>query len=200
MCLERGSSVPQRGGDRIPPETRPWENPDALRVGELLVIEFSGRERSAAPARGADQDGRPNHPAEHRGRWKLPAKPAGDLEDAIHNLYVPNYYRYLTVIVRNEGRFFYVKGQVRNPNQYPYIKEMTVLKAIAVAGDFTDFAKKTKVLVTRADGRKVTVNCIKAMRDDRSICRSIPTIPSRCRAGTFESPDRIPVWQERPIR
>ena len=131
-----------------------------------MVIEFSGV--NDPPPRHEERikmDGRITLPS--IGAVEAAGKTRGELQDTIHNLYVPNYYRYLTVIVRNEGRFFYVKGQVRNPNQYPYIKEMTVLKAIAVAGDFTDFAKKTKVQVTRADGRKVTVNCIKAMRDDR---------------------------------
>jgi protein involved in polysaccharide export with SLBB domain len=149
----------------------PSENPDAmrtdaLRVGELLVIEYSGVS---------------DPPPHHEERIKLNGKitlpslgevdaagiTRGELEQKIHDLYVPNYYRQLTVIVRNEGRFFYVGGQVKNPSQYPYLKEMTVLKAIATAGDFTDFAKKTKVLVTRADGRKIIVNCIKAQRDPR---------------------------------
>ena len=58
----------------------------------------------------------------------------------------------LTVIVRNEGRFFYVRGQVKNPNQFPYLKEMTVTKAIAAAGDFTDFAKKNQG--SRDSGRR----------------------------------------------
>ena len=56
----------------------------------------------------------------------------------------------------------------------PYLKEMTVLKAIATAGDFTDFAKKTKVQVTRADGRKINVNCVKAQRDPKL---DVPVFP-----------------------
>jgi polysaccharide export outer membrane protein len=158
------------------------ESVDALRVGELIVIEFSGPE--LPPPRHEERiktDGRVTLPS--IGPVQAAGKTRGDLEQTIHDLYVPNYYTRLTVTVRNEGRFFYVKGQVKNPNQFPYLKEMTVLKAIATAGDFTDFAKKSKVLVTRADGRKVTVNCIKALRDNNL---DLPIYPD----DTIEVPRR----------
>ena len=38
-----------------------------------------------------------------------------------------------------------------------------MLKAIASAGGFTDFANKKKVKLTRVDGRTQTVNCVKAL-------------------------------------
>ena len=158
------------------------QSPDSLRVGEMILVEFSGV--SDPPPRHEERiktDGRITLPS--IGAVDAAGKTRGELEQAIHDRYVPNYYRQLTVIVRNEGRFFYVKGQVKSPNQYPYLKEMTLLRAIATAGDFTDFAKKTKVLVTRADGRKITVNCIKALRDDKL---DIPIFPD----DTIEVPRR----------
>jgi polysaccharide export outer membrane protein len=144
----------------------PVESVDALRVGELILIEFSGV--GDPPPRHEERiktDGFVTLPS--IGRVEAAGKTRGELEEAIHNLYVPNYYRQLTVIVRNEGRYFYVRGQVKNPNQFQYVKEMTVTKAIATAGDFTDFAKKKDVLVTRSDGRKIKVNCIKALKDSK---------------------------------
>jgi protein involved in polysaccharide export with SLBB domain len=141
------------------------EGVDALRVGELILIEFSGVE--VPPPRHEERikiDGNitlPNLAEPIRAAGKT----RGELEEEIHKRYVPAYYQRLTVIVRNEGRYFYVKGQVKNPNQFMYMKEMTVLRAIATAGDFTDFAKKTQVQVTRADGRKLTVNCNKALHN-----------------------------------
>lgn len=48
------------------------------------------------------------------------------------------------------------------PSRHPYLGEMTLLKAIASAGDFTDFANKKKVEITRANGQKLRVNCVKA--------------------------------------
>lgn len=175
------NSVPAADGHRSASE-RPWENPDALRVGELIVIEFSGV--SDPPPRHEERiktDGHVTLPS--IGPVQAAGLTRGALEKAIHDKYVPNYYRQLTVIVRNEGRFFYVKGQVNNPGQFPYLKEMTVLKAVAVAGDFTDFAKKTRVVVTRADGRKFTVNCIKAQGDSRL---DLPIFPD----DTIEVPRR----------
>lgn len=158
------------------------QTPDSLRVGEMILVEYSGV--GDPPPRHEERiktDGRITLPS--IGAIEAAGKTRGELEQAIHDRYVPNYYRQLTVIVRNEGRFYYVKGQVKAPNQYPYIKEMTVLRAIATAGDFTDFAKKTQVMVTRADGRKITVNCIKALRDDKL---DIPIFPD----DTIEVPRR----------
>jgi polysaccharide biosynthesis/export protein VpsN len=161
---------------------RPMEGPDALRVGELIVIEFSGV--TDPPPRHEERikiDGRITLPMV--GSIQAAGKSRGELEEEIHKLYVPRFYQRLTVVLRNEGRFFYVKGQVNNPNQFAYYKEMTLLKAIAAAGDFTDFAKKTRVQVTRADGRKLTVNCIKAL-DDHKL--DIPIYPD----DTIEVPRR----------
>jgi protein involved in polysaccharide export with SLBB domain len=42
---------------------------------------------------------------------------------------------------------------------------MTVTKAIAAAGDFDDFANRKNVQLIRANGKRSTVNCIKALAD-----------------------------------
>lgn len=94
-------------------------------------------------------------------------KTKGQLQDEIHALYVPKYYRRLTVNIKTEDRFFFVGGEVKQPGRQLYIGEMTVLKAIQSAGDFTDFAKKKKVELTRANGQKATINCEKARRDPK---------------------------------
>jgi polysaccharide biosynthesis/export protein VpsN len=169
-------------GGRSPAEAALSQSPDTLRAGELILIEFSGV--ADPPPRHEERikmDGRITLPS--LGPVEAAGKTRGELEQTIHDRYVPNFYRQLTVTVRNEGRFFYVKGQVKNPNQFQYLKEMTVLRAIAAAGDFTDFAKKTQVLVTRADGRKITVNCLKAIRDNKL---DIPIYPD----DTIEVPRR----------
>jgi polysaccharide export outer membrane protein len=84
------------------------------------------------------------------------------LEKEIHERYVPKQYTHLTPTVRFQDRFFFVNGEVRNPYRYVYSTELTVLKAIATAGGFTDYAKRTKVVVTRVSGKQETVNCDKA--------------------------------------
>src|SRR5438552_16782395 len=40
-------------------------------------------------------------------------------------------------------RWYFVRGEVRSPNRYPFVGPTTVLKAISAAGDLTDFAKHT---------------------------------------------------------
>ena len=175
-CASSGSA-PGAGG-ALPSR----EGVDLLRIGELVAIEFSGV--TDPPPRHEERiktDGMITLPSV--GAVQAAGKTRGQLEEDIHNLYVPRYYKQLAVVVRNEGRFFYVNGQVRSPNQYPYLKEMTVLKAIATAGGFTDFSKKSKVLVTRADGRKITVNCDKALRNPKL---DIPIYPD----DTIEVPRR----------
>ena len=42
---------------------------------------------------------------------------------------------------------------------------MTVTKAITTAGDFTDFSNHKKVWLIRANGQRIKVNCIEALRN-----------------------------------
>jgi len=46
-------------------------------------------------------------------------------------------------------RPFFVLGEVTFPGQYPYVPNMTVENAIAIAGGFTPRATKDKVTITR---------------------------------------------------
>ena len=61
-----------------------------------------------------------------------------------------------------KSRFFFVTGEVRGPNRYEYSTDLTVLKAITTAGGFTDYAKPSAVVVTRANGEQSKVDCKKA--------------------------------------
>ena len=46
-------------------------------------------------------------------------------------------------------RPFFILGEVAAPGQYPYVPNMTVENAIAIAGGFTPRASKDKVTITR---------------------------------------------------
>jgi protein involved in polysaccharide export with SLBB domain len=93
-------------------------------------------------------------------------KTAGELQKEIHRLYVPTYFPELTVTVQGETTYFYVDGEVRSPGQKEYPGEMTIVKAISVAGGFTDFAKKTNVRLARG-GHTQVINVDKAQSDPR---------------------------------
>ena len=47
-------------------------------------------------------------------------------------------------------RPFFILGEVTTPGQYPYVADMTVEKAIAIAGGFAPRADKNKVELTRS--------------------------------------------------
>jgi polysaccharide export outer membrane protein len=48
-----------------------------------------------------------------------------------------------------EYRPFFILGEVKNPGSYPYIPDMTVLTAVAIAGGFTFRASDDEVSITR---------------------------------------------------
>jgi protein involved in polysaccharide export with SLBB domain len=78
---------------------------------------------------------------------------------------VPKYYKYLTVTITPMLQFYFVGGEVRSPGRYEHVGKMTVRKALQSAGDFTDFANKKKVKLTRTTGEKHTINAIKALNN-----------------------------------
>ncbi|HEY2082231.1 MAG TPA: polysaccharide biosynthesis/export family protein [Verrucomicrobiae bacterium] len=93
-------------------------------------------------------------------------KTAGQLQKEIHDLYVPKYYTDLNVTVKGETSYFYVDGEVVNRGAKEYPGDMTIVKAISVAGGFTDFAKKSKVRLTRG-GHTETIDVARAIKDPR---------------------------------
>jgi len=98
--------------------------------------------------------------------FQAAGKTRSELEKEIRDAYVPSYFRHMTatIKVKEESRLYYVGGQVRAPGRYPYLSRTTVLKAIQAAGDFTDFANRKKVKVTRSDGKTtVMVNTTKVL-------------------------------------
>jgi polysaccharide biosynthesis/export protein VpsN len=93
------------------------------------------------------------------GSVKAAGKTPGELEDTIRALYVPRIYKHLNVTVKaGNERVYYVRGEVRRPDRFIYSSGITVSKAITSAGDFTDFADRTDVVLTRADGRRFELN------------------------------------------
>jgi polysaccharide biosynthesis/export protein VpsN len=50
-----------------------------------------------------------------------------------------------------KGRPYYILGEVNRAGEYPYTSGLTVMNAIAAAGDFTYRADKKKIMVTSGD-------------------------------------------------
>jgi polysaccharide export outer membrane protein len=161
-----GTNSPPKTAGSFPQAT----NTDIpLQVGDKLRIELSGIPDPPLPI---DQD------IKGDGSITLPfierviaaGKTPIELEKEISSLYVTNWYKHISVTVTPVARFFYVGGDV-NPNgsggRVPYTGPITVLGAIWAAGDFSPFADKKHVQITRLNGAKVIVNCVKAIRDPR---------------------------------
>ena len=137
---------------------------DRFAIGDLVRVIFSGTIEAIQPhEERIKDDGTITLPL--IGAVKADGKTPGELQKAITSAYVPDYYKRLTVTVTSSQRVYYVGGQVRAPNRQEYLGTTTVTKAIQSAGDFTDFADRRNVLLTRADGKKFTVNCLKAAKD-----------------------------------
>ena len=100
-------------------------------------------------------------------------KTRSDLEREIRARYVPDYYVNLTVTVKRD-QYYYVGGEVKMPGQLAHPGEMTVLKAIAAAQGFTDFANRHKVRLIHADGKSVIVDCDAALEDPSLDLRVYP--------------------------
>jgi polysaccharide export outer membrane protein len=98
------------------------------------------------------------------GAVKAAGRTAAELQKDIHDAYVPKYYLRMTVTVQGQERFYYVGGEVKAPNRYLWVGEITLTKAIQTASDFTDWAQKKKVTITRADGKAVgPINCVRVL-------------------------------------
>jgi len=65
----------------------------------------------------------------------------------------------VTVSDPTKTHFYSIDGEVKRPDHQIYTNRVSVLKAIALAGGFTDFAGKGAVVLTRADGNKQVINC-----------------------------------------
>ena len=150
-------------------------NVDDIRVGDTITITISDTPTVITPIdERVKSDGTiillQNQTFEAAGKKR------GELEKEIRDRYVPDFFRTMTVSVRHQpqSQFYFVGGEVKRPDRQVYIGRMTVLKAIQSAGDFTDFARKSKVQLTRADGRTFHINWYKAQKDPKQDLEVFP--------------------------
>jgi protein involved in polysaccharide export with SLBB domain len=137
---------------------------ETLREGDSLIIIFSDLNPAPPPFEERIND-QGNITLLYNQTFHAAGKNRGELEKEIRERYVPKYYKYMTPNVKPQERFYFVDGEVKVPARQLYVNRMTVTKAIGSCGDFTDFANKKKVRLTRGDGRILIVNCVKALSD-----------------------------------
>jgi polysaccharide biosynthesis/export protein len=85
-------------------------------------------------------------------RGKTPAGLAADISARLRNGYI----REPSVAVEVETyRPFFILGEVAAPGQYPYVPNMSVESAVAIAGGFSPRAKRDSVTLTHNAGRMI---------------------------------------------
>lgn len=85
-------------------------------------------------------------------RGKTPAGLAADISARLRNGYI----REPSVAVEVETyRPFFILGEVAAPGQYPYVPNMSVESAVAIAGGFSPRAKRDSVTLTHNASRTV---------------------------------------------
>jgi polysaccharide biosynthesis/export protein VpsN len=140
---------------------------DQLFRGDRITIVFSGPPNPPPPhVEQIRSDGYISPPL-LPGSVQAAGRTIGDLQQELHQRYVPDYFRTLTITVKAEERFFFVGGHVISPGRQPYLSGMTLTKAIQVAGDFTIWAAKGNVQITRTDGRTEEHDVNAILRDPR---------------------------------
>jgi polysaccharide export outer membrane protein len=161
---------------------------DSLHVGDVLTIEFSDMPVTVDKREERIKEDGTITLLEGK-TFVAAGKTRGQLEKEIHDSYVPLFYIKMTVSIRQQKdtQFYYVRGEVKMPNRQIYISRIKLLQAIASSGDFTDFARKRAVLLTRANGQKQTINCIKARKDPELNVEIFP-------GDIIDVPRRGPLW------
>jgi protein involved in polysaccharide export with SLBB domain len=140
-----------------------------LQIGDSLTVYLTGTPGQAIPPSEFVLSG--------AGHINLPlldtnipaiGKSPHELEQIIHDLYVPKYFTTISVTVTPGPRFFYVSGAINGAGvggKQLYTGYVTVLRAIATAGGFNDYAAQRRVQLTRQDGKIYYINCKKALKD-----------------------------------
>ena len=81
-------------------------------------------------------------------RGRTPARLAADITAKLRNGFI----REPSVAVEIEAyRPFFILGEVAAPGQYPYVPNMTVESAVAIAGGFSPRARRDRVTLTHTD-------------------------------------------------
>jgi polysaccharide export outer membrane protein len=83
-------------------------------------------------------------------RGRTPAGLAAEITAKLRDGYI----RDPSVAVEIESyRPFFILGEVQAPGQYPYVPNMSVESAVAIAGGFSPRARRDSVTLTHTDGR-----------------------------------------------
>src|SRR6202171_575957 len=141
LCLAAGAGLaqPADGGYRLGP-------------GDRIIIKVFGEEDLSMDFR-LNDSGRLNYP--FLGELVVEGLTVAELEQRITRGLKDSYLRDPAVTISiAEYRPFFLKGEVRNPGGIPYQPKLTVERAIAIGGGFTERASRSKIEIIRASDPK----------------------------------------------
>lgn len=128
-----------------------------LGASDLLQITVFGEEDLSVERR-VNSRGTISYPL--LGKIHVQGMTVNEVEDELTNLLKGDYLVNPKVnVVIKEYRKFYVRGEVKDPGAFPYVPGLTLDKAIAIAGGFTERASQKNLTVSReqADGTRKEV-------------------------------------------
>jgi polysaccharide biosynthesis/export protein VpsN len=157
-CATTDGPSPEGASGMVPFDSTNIVNSAVIRPGEQLTIELL----DIAPATKVEQavadDGTITLPLLSE-RIQAAGKKVAELQDHIRELYISKkFYKRMTVNIKRENRYYFVRGQVKSPRQAPWTGDIRLSGAISAAGDFTDYADKKNIEIIRSNGVKVKVN------------------------------------------
>ncbi|MBV9463405.1 MAG: polysaccharide biosynthesis/export family protein, partial [Verrucomicrobiae bacterium] len=123
---------------------------EKIRAGDEVLIRISGT--------GTSTDSVYSETVSEGGTISLPylqgvaavGKTPSQLSEELKKAYVDGgFFRDVNVTSSLKDRFFYIRGEVRNSGRFLWSSDITVMKAIATAGGFTDFANPRTVKISR---------------------------------------------------
>ena len=145
------------------PSTDPGSTSVArLHIGDSVIVTFDGPPDPIAPHEEIIKEDK-TITLPDIGHVIAAGLTSGELQDSIHEKYVPKFYQRLTVTVKTGDRVFFVRGEVKSPGRQIYTGPITLTKAITSAGDFAEFANRRKVVLTRAGGQRFVIDCQKIL-------------------------------------
>ena len=86
------------------------------------------------------------------GTVHLEGKTTAEAEVLIAKMYIDGaFYQKVSVILTAQEDEFFVQGEVKREGRYPLSRDLTLLQAMATAGSYTDYAKKSRIKIIRGD-------------------------------------------------
>ena len=140
-----------------------------IKVDDILTIEGTPHLELKARSYRVSEDGTIMVP--YLKRIPVAGMTKRQLEETLMEKYDPAFFKNLVINVEVRSKTFNIIGNVRIPGVKELITETSMLTAIALAGDFTDYANEKKVTVLRRDAEgnltRTVVDC-KAIMDGKA--------------------------------